>query len=77
MIFIMKNYLHRRETIILGVDCDLAASQLRRARAQALTLEKVVQSSDAKRFFYDNGFRIATDLVHSHPEPAVFEVGDE
>ncbi len=44
---------------------------------EALTLEKVVQSSDARKFFYDNGFRTATDLVHSHPEPATFEVGDE
>jgi hypothetical protein len=47
------------------------------AEFEALTLEKVVQKSDGKRFFYDNGFKTATDLVHSHPEPAVFEVGDE
>ena len=44
---------------------------------EALTLEKVVQKSGAKRFFYNRSFKTATGLVYSHPEPAVFEVGDE
>ena len=47
------------------------------AEFEGLTLEKVVQKSDAKRFFYESAFKTATDLVHSHPEPTVFEVGDE
>ena len=44
---------------------------------EAITLEKVVQKSGAKKFFYDSAFKTANVLVHSHPEPAVFEVGDE
>ncbi len=44
---------------------------------EVLTLEKVVQKSGAKRVLYDNAFKAATTLVHSHPEPTIFEVGDE
>ena len=44
---------------------------------EVLSLEKVVQKSGAKRFFYDSAFKTATTLVHSHPEPTIFEVGDE
>ena len=44
---------------------------------EAITMEKVVQKSEAKRFFYDSAFKTATNLIYSHLEPAVFEVGDE
>jgi DNA primase catalytic subunit len=44
---------------------------------EALTLETVVQKSEARRYFYDSAFKTATTLFHSHPEPAIFEVGDE
>jgi hypothetical protein len=43
---------------------------------EALTMERMVRESDAKRFFY-NGFQSGTELYHSHPEPTIFEVGDE
>jgi predicted AAA+ superfamily ATPase len=33
-----------------------------------LTLEKLVRKSDARRYFYDNGFKTGTELIHSHPE---------
>lgn len=44
---------------------------------EVLTMEKVVQKSEARRYFYDSAFKTATTLYHSHPEPPVFEVGDE
>ncbi len=44
---------------------------------EELSLEKVVQKSEAKRFFYDGAFKTAMSLVYSQPEPTVFEVGDE
>lgn len=47
------------------------------AEFEGLTLEKVVRKSGATRFFYDSAFKTATDLVHSHLEPTIFQVGDE